>query len=94
VKSSRDIGKYGSTVVLFDAQNGALKAVSLPTGQYTGNTLTTWLAQLHMAKVFGLPMQIFVCVMGLVVAMLSVTGIVIWLQKRRSSKHRGARSSR
>jgi Uncharacterized iron-regulated membrane protein len=93
VKSDRDIGKHGATVVLFNAESGALKALSLPTGQYAGNTITTWLIDLHMAKVFGLPMQVFVCMMGLVVAMLSVTGIVIWLQKRRATKHRATRSA-
>jgi len=30
-----------------------------------------------MAQVFGLPMQIFVCIMGLVITALSVTGVYI-----------------
>ncbi|MEF3365109.1 PepSY domain-containing protein [Methylocystis sp. 9N] len=31
---------------------------------------------------FGLPYKIFVCAVGFVVAMLSVTGIYIWWKKR------------
>jgi len=85
VRSSRDIqDKRGSTQVILDANNGELKLTLLPTGQYSGNTITTWLAALHMANVFGLPWRIFVCVLGLIIVMLSVTGIVIWMKKRRA----------
>lgn len=85
VHSSRDVGeKYGSTGVLFDAYSGELVNVSLPTGAQSGVTLTTWLMQLHMANVFGRPYQIFVCVLGVAVAALSVTGVLIWRKKRRA----------
>jgi uncharacterized iron-regulated membrane protein len=60
-----------------------LKDLSLPSGQYAGDTVTHWLTSLHMARVFGQPMQVLVCAMGLVVAMLSLTGIIVWLRKRR-----------
>jgi len=39
-----------------------------------------------MARVFGRPYQVFVCLLGLVVAMLSVTGVYIWWKKRRGRK--------
>jgi len=39
-------------------------------------------------------MQVFVCIMGLVITALSVTGVYIWWKKRRAQKfskaHRGA----
>lgn len=83
VRSSKDIqDKRGGTSVFFDANSGELKLVLLPSGQYNGNTVTTWLTALHMANVFGLPYRIFVCVLGLVIVMLSVTGIIIWMKKR------------
>lgn len=89
VHSSRDIGdKYGYTTVIFDAYTGELRTLSLPTGQRSGNTLTTWLLELHMANLFGLPYKIFVCGLGLVIAMLSVTGGYIWWKKRCARKHR------
>lgn len=85
VRSSRDIGdKYGSTGVDFDAYSGELVNVSLPTGAQSGVTVTTWLMQLHMANVFGRPYQIFVCLLGLGIALLSITGIVIWWKKHRA----------
>lgn len=89
VRSSRDIGdKYGATAIDFDAYSGELVNVAIPTGQHSGNTVTTWLFQLHMANLFGRPYQIFVCVLGLAIAMLSATGVYIWWKKRRARNSR------
>lgn len=82
VRSSHDIGdNFGRTSIAFDAYTGELRAVRLPTGRHAGNTITTWLVELHMANVFGLPYRIFVCALGLVIVMLSVTGVYIWWKK-------------
>jgi uncharacterized iron-regulated membrane protein len=79
-----DRSRRYTTQVLFDADSGALRLVLLPSGQYAGNTISNWLYALHMANVFGLPYRILVCVMGLIVTMLSITGVYIWWKKRRS----------
>ncbi|WP_400769059.1 PepSY-associated TM helix domain-containing protein [Methylosinus sporium] len=87
VHSSRDVGdRHGATSVVFDAYTGELRRLDLPTGQHSGNTITAWLVALHMASVFGLPYRIFVCALGLVIAMLSVTGVYIWWKKRAARK--------
>lgn len=94
VRSSRDIqDRNGETRVFFDANTGELRSLSLPRGQYTGNTVTSWLFALHKANVWGLPYRIFVCVLGLAIVMLSVTGVLIWLKKRRSKRAKSAPSS-
>ena len=85
VKSDYDIGMFGVTLLWIDGNSGALVAHLLPTGQKAGDTITYWLQVLHMAKIWGLPYKIFVCLMGLVVAMLSVTGVYIWWKKRRAA---------
>ena len=91
VKSSRDIrDKAGLTYITFDADMGALISLELPTGEHSGNTITYWLRALHMADVFGLPYRIFVCVLGLIITMLSVTGVYIWWKKRKARFHRRA----
>lgn len=85
VRSSLDIqDKYGQTRAVIDADSGEIKMLLLPKGQYNGNTITSWLMALHMANVFGLPYRIFVCLLGLAIAMLSITGVVIWQKKRRA----------
>jgi uncharacterized iron-regulated membrane protein len=95
VRSSRDIqDKRGRTRVFFDADSGTLKLVALPTGQYAGNTITSWLIALHDANKFGLPYRIFVCLLGLAIAMLSATGVYVWWKKRRArSLNRQRRAS-
>lgn len=84
--SDRDIAdrprRFGQLEVNFDGNTGALNYVLLPSGQYAGNTLSHWLYALHMGNVFGLPYRIFVSVLGCVIALLSVTGVMIWWRKR------------
>jgi uncharacterized iron-regulated membrane protein len=41
---------------------------------------------LHSGRILGMPGRIMMSFMGVVVAMLSVTGIVIWERKRRSRR--------
>ena len=86
--------KRGRTAVIFDANTGELKQLLLPFGQHSGNTVTNWLQTLHEANVFGLPYRIFVCVLGLAIAMLSLTGAIIWLKKRRARLESNQRRTR
>jgi uncharacterized iron-regulated membrane protein len=89
VRSSLDIqDEKGETRVFFDADTGEQRMLFLPRGQYGGNTVTAWLFALHTAKVFGLPYRILVCLLGFAIVMLAVTGIIIWLRKRRARSHR------
>ncbi len=75
--------------VEFDADTGAAlpeqpqTTSNLEQENRLSDTITWWVTMLHMAQVFGLPMKIFVCVMGLVITMLSVTGVYIWWKKRK-----------
>lgn len=87
-----DHDKRPMTQLYFDANTGSFKLLLLPTGQHAGNTFTTWIYSLHMANVFGLPYQIFVCVFGLVIVMLSITGLYIYLKKRQARRRSYQRS--
>ena len=66
-------------------------SVDLP-GEHSGNTVSEWLRALHTADVFGLPYRIFVCVLGLIITMLSVTGVYIWWKKRKARIRANSRS--
>ncbi|WP_234406223.1 PepSY domain-containing protein [Methylobacillus glycogenes] len=39
---------------------------------------------LHSGRILGLPGRIMISIMGAIVAMLSITGILIWARKRKS----------
>lgn len=85
VRSSRDIRDHGGhTRMLIDGNTGALRGLWLPTGAAAGDTVTTWINTLHMSAMWGWPLQLLVFLLGLVVTMLSVTGVLIWLKKRRA----------
>ncbi|MGO8847822.1 MAG: PepSY-associated TM helix domain-containing protein [Methylocella sp.] len=87
-RSSRDVferaPKGGSTFIMFDGDTGTLLRLFMPTGEHSGDTVESWLYALHMTRVFGRAYQIFVCVLGLVITMLSATGVYIWWKKRRA----------
>ena len=93
VRGSGDMSKSGGTNVFFDAGTGELKGLAGPGLEPAGPVISRWHYWLHTARVFGLPMQIFVCVMGLVITMLSVTGVYIWWKKRRARKFSASRRS-
>lgn len=89
VRSSLDVSqRYPRTSVWFDGDAAERVAFEAPTGQNTGRTITTWLYNLHLAAAWGLPYRIFVCANGVLVAILSVTGVYIWWKKRRARHHR------
>ncbi|MGC2165676.1 MAG: PepSY-associated TM helix domain-containing protein [Gallionella sp.] len=79
-------GKQDGTFIQFDAVEAKVVRLYMPSGLHPGITLQNWLSALHMATIGGRPYQILVCVMGLVITMLSVTGIYIWLKKRNARR--------
>ncbi len=94
VHSSLDFqDKRGRTQAIFDADTGELRQLVLPSGQHSGSTVTHWLQTLHEANVFGLPYRIFVCILGLAVAMLAATGVYVWRKKRRARQKSAARQA-
>ena len=86
VRSSRDIRGHGwDTSIWVDANSGELRDVDLPSGQHTGNTISTWLWGLHYGDIRDLlPYRVLVCVFGIVLTMLSVTGVYVWWRKLKA----------
>jgi uncharacterized iron-regulated membrane protein len=88
VTSERDIRERygGNTRLFFDGDSGEFKGLHVPTGEAAGDTVTTWIKALHMAALWGWPLKLVVCVMGLVVATLAVTGVMVWWTKRAARR--------
>ncbi len=85
VRTSLDVSeRYPTTTAWLDGDTGALLALETPTGQSAGNTISTWLVNLHFASVAagGWAYRLLVFGFGGVVAFLSVTGVWIWWRKR------------
>jgi uncharacterized iron-regulated membrane protein len=77
----------GNTRLFFDGDSGEFKGLYLPTGEAAGDTVTTWITALHMAALWGWPLKLVVCAMGLIAAALSVTGVLVWWRKRAARRH-------
>lgn len=85
VRSSLDIkDRGGSTRLFLDGDSGVLVATWFPTEAAGGDTFITWMSNLHMASVGGLAYRVAITLAGAAVAVLSVTGVLIWLRKRRA----------
>jgi uncharacterized iron-regulated membrane protein len=81
----------GTPALQYDNKTGAHIGEYLP---WTGTAADLFVqAQfpLHSGRILGIPGRILISIMGLVVAALSVTGVVIWWKK---SKARVVRASR
>ncbi|HTT19986.1 MAG TPA: PepSY-associated TM helix domain-containing protein [Candidatus Sulfotelmatobacter sp.] len=85
VRGSNDIrGEGWDTSIWIDGNTGALRDVSLPYGQHAGNTVSTVLWGLHYGDICNfLPYRILVAFFGVVLTVISLTGIYIWWRKRR-----------
>jgi uncharacterized iron-regulated membrane protein len=86
VYSSRDVSKrFATTTLLLDGNTGARERFIAPTGDNLRATVTTWIYQLHFGAVAvgGWPYRLFVSATGLIVVGLAVTGVWIWVKKRR-----------
>ncbi|WP_372874458.1 PepSY-associated TM helix domain-containing protein [Pseudomonas sp.] len=85
-------GGLGNPWLYLDGQSGAIAGSLIPGSGSAGDIFMQAQFPLHSGRILGLPGRILVSLLGLAVAMLSVTGVVIWLRKRRSRVHSVQRS--
>jgi len=78
-----DVG-LGNPWLYYDAGNGKLLADKVPGTGSGGDIFLQTMFPLHSGRIIGLPGRILMTGCGLAVAMFSVTGVVIWLRKRRA----------
>ena len=76
----------GSSAFYFDDRNGSLVTRDVPDEGSAGDVYAAAQYVLHTGRIVGLPGRIVVCASGLVVTVLSVTGVLIWLRKRSARR--------
>lgn len=77
----------GYSTLYLDAYDGAVVSDDRPDTGSRGDRFLALQYPMHSGRIFGLTGRIAISLMGLVVAMLSVTGVILWLKKRRKRKH-------
>lgn len=76
-----DMG-LGNPSLYFDGRDGSSAGDKVPSTGSAGDIFMQAQFPLHSGRILGLPGRIFISAMGLLVATLSVTGIIIWQKKR------------
>jgi uncharacterized iron-regulated membrane protein len=89
-RSERDLTGAHAAGRLYLSADGRELGVRLPTGQSARTTVESWLFGLHMGAGLGLWWRIALVPIGLGIAALSVTGVLIWWRKRRATRAKPA----
>jgi uncharacterized iron-regulated membrane protein len=79
---SHDGDGLGSPWFYFDGGDGRLLRADIPGRGTAGEIFEQLQFPIHGGRIAGLAGRIVICVAGLVIFMLSVTGIVVWWKKR------------
>lgn len=74
----------GTPYLYYDGQTGAFAGQRLPWVGTAADIFVQAQFPLHSGRILGLPGRILISLTGVVVAALSVTGVVIWLKKRKA----------
>jgi uncharacterized iron-regulated membrane protein len=84
VRSSLDLRGHGwDTSVAIDGNTGQLRTLDMPRGKHLGNTISTLLWGIHYGDLRDwLPFRIFICLFGVLLAVLASSGVIIWWRKR------------
>jgi len=86
VHSSADVAeRYSTTSVWLEGNTGRAVAFDIPIGQDAATTTGSWLLSPHYADVAdgGLAYRLCVTVMGVLIALLSISSLLIWARKRK-----------
>lgn len=79
-------GGLGNPWLYFDAHSGQLLSASIPGQGTAGDLYLQAQFPIHSGRILGLGGRILVSLLGLAVATLSATGILLWVRKRRSAR--------
>ncbi len=83
----RDVGYHWiGSVVHFDADTGKFRAIECSSGGHPATTFTSWVCAIHTCTVGGVAVHVLVGAMGLVTALLSITGVYLWWKKHANRK--------
>jgi len=88
VQTDREFPGFSDLGIYFNGDTGELMSVNKPNEPDTGAAATSWLRALHFVgdPVDNLVYRWLVCVIGLVVAVVSGTGVYIWCKKLRARR--------
>lgn len=86
-EASHGDGGLGNPWLYFDARTGKPAGRDIPGTGSAGDLFLQSMFPLHSGRILGLPGRVLMSALGAMVAMLSVTGVLIWARKRAARSH-------
>ncbi len=84
--NSHGDGGLGNPWLYFDAQTGAPLGADVPGRGSAGDIFLQAMFPLHSGRILGVPGRVLISFCGIAVAAFSVTGVIIWMKKRRARR--------
>jgi uncharacterized iron-regulated membrane protein len=72
----------GGAHVYVNAVDGSIRAIHLPGQGTVADVIMEWQFPLHSGQAFGVVGRVIISLAGLFIAVLSVTGVILWWRKR------------
>lgn len=85
---------YPETQVWIDPYSGTVLGSNDPESYTMAKTFLSIQWELHSGQAFGLVGRLLVCITGLVLLILYITGFIRWLQKRRVARQKNQKTMR
>jgi uncharacterized iron-regulated membrane protein len=80
-------GGLGNPWLYVDARIGEAAGADVPGTGSAGDIFMQAMFPLHSGRILGVPGRVLMSLMGVAIATFSVTGVLIWLRKRRARAH-------
>jgi uncharacterized iron-regulated membrane protein len=77
-------GGLGHPWLYFDSRTGAPMGADVPGTGTAGDIFMQAMFPLHSGRILGLPGRVLMSFMGVAIATLSATGVLIWVRRRRA----------
>lgn len=81
-------GGVGHKALYFDGHSGEIIGTFIPWEGTAADIFVQAQFPLHSGRILGLPGRILISLMGIVIAVLSITGVVVWWRKSRAVARR------
>ncbi|MEP6607544.1 MAG: PepSY-associated TM helix domain-containing protein [Burkholderiaceae bacterium] len=86
LKKPGDVHRLGDTIVWINPLSGELMVERSPRTRTSGEAFMHWLFPLHSGTAFGTAGQVAMSATGAVPLLMVVTGLWVWLRKRRGER--------
>ncbi len=86
LKKPGDVHRLGDTIAWINPLSGEMMVERSPRTRTAGEGFMHWLFPLHSGTAFGMPGMIAMSATGAAPVLMVVTGLWVWLRKRRGEK--------